>query len=176
MPDWLFSCNTIIFQKYFCCSQFSRFDCNIYYSCKLFRRFRLAPIPRLILHNQLALPIFRKMRAIYHPINGIFAWKRGWSMVYLPGRLLGQQWTKKNGVHGYQRRSSWIFDYNWTKEIQEYAKHIARWVLSIVWGVSARKKTSVWYPKLCRERGQSFKESLRGGSIIVISSHAPSCA
>ena len=26
-PDWLFSCNTI-FQKYFCCSRFSRFDCK----------------------------------------------------------------------------------------------------------------------------------------------------
>ena len=27
-PDWLFSCNTITFQKYFWCSRFSRFDCN----------------------------------------------------------------------------------------------------------------------------------------------------
>ena len=29
MPDWLFFCKTIAFQKYFSCSQFSRFDCNI---------------------------------------------------------------------------------------------------------------------------------------------------
>ena len=29
------------------------------------------------------------------------------------------------------------------------------------------KKTSVLYPKLCREIGQSFEESLPGGSIIV---------
>ena len=28
MPDWLFPCNTITFQKYFWCSQFSRFDCK----------------------------------------------------------------------------------------------------------------------------------------------------
>ena len=27
-PDWLFSCNTITFQKYFWCSQFSWFDCK----------------------------------------------------------------------------------------------------------------------------------------------------
>ena len=28
-PNWLFSCNTIItFQKYFCCSRFSQFDCK----------------------------------------------------------------------------------------------------------------------------------------------------
>ena len=33
--------------------------------------------------------------------------------------------------------------------------------------LSARKKTSVLYPKLCREIGQSFEESLPGGSIIV---------
>ena len=29
MPDWLFSSKTIAFQKYFWCSRFSRFDCNI---------------------------------------------------------------------------------------------------------------------------------------------------
>ena len=27
MPDWLFSCTMITFQKYFWCSRFSRFDC-----------------------------------------------------------------------------------------------------------------------------------------------------
>ena len=27
-PDWLFSCTTITFQKYFWCSRFSRFDCK----------------------------------------------------------------------------------------------------------------------------------------------------
>ena len=27
-PDWLFSCKTITFQKYFWCSRFSRFYCN----------------------------------------------------------------------------------------------------------------------------------------------------
>ena len=27
-PDWLFSCNTITFQKYFYCSQISWFDCK----------------------------------------------------------------------------------------------------------------------------------------------------
>ena len=32
----------------------------LYYSFKIFRRFWLAPIPRLILHNQLALTIFSK--------------------------------------------------------------------------------------------------------------------
>ena len=26
-PDWLFPCYIIAFQKYFCCSRFSRFDC-----------------------------------------------------------------------------------------------------------------------------------------------------
>ena len=37
-PDWLFSCNTIIFQKYFYCSRFSRFD------CKRFPATRILPI------------------------------------------------------------------------------------------------------------------------------------
>ena len=27
-PDWLFPCNTIAFQKYFCCSRFSQLDCK----------------------------------------------------------------------------------------------------------------------------------------------------
>ena len=37
-PDWLFSCNTIAFQKYYCCSRFSRFD------CKRFPATRILPI------------------------------------------------------------------------------------------------------------------------------------
>ena len=48
------------------------------------------------------------------------------------------------------------------EELQEYAKHIARWMLSIFWGVSARK-TSVYIPKPFWEIGQGFEESLGGG-------------
>ena len=48
------------------------------------------------------------------------------------------------------------------EEVQEYAKHIARCMLSILWGVSARK-TSVYIPKPFWEIGQGFDESLWAG-------------
>ena len=61
-------------------------------------------------------------------------------------------------------QNSWVFDNNWTEKMQEYAKHIARQMLSTLWGVSARHKICL-YPETesCRERDQSFETSLRGG-------------
>ena len=50
--------------------------------------------------------------------------------------------------------------------MQEYAKHIARQMLTTFCVVSARKKTSVHIPKMCREIGQSFEESLQGGELV----------
>ena len=47
-------------------------------------------------------------------------------------------------------------------EMQEYAKHIARWMLAISRGISARK-TSVYIPKPFWEIGQDVEESLWGG-------------
>ena len=46
--------------------------------------------------------------------------------------------------------------------MQEYAKHIARWMLSTFLGVSARRKKSIYILKPCREKGRSFKESNYG--------------
>ena len=42
-----------------------------YYPFKIFRRFRLATIPRLIRHNQLALTIFERCEQYNHRFDGI---------------------------------------------------------------------------------------------------------
>ena len=68
---------------------------NIYHSFKVFRRFRLAPIPRLNVQNHMALTIFGRCEqyAIHSMVYllYIFAWKRGSSMyIDLETRLLGQ--------------------------------------------------------------------------------------
>lgn len=64
------------------------------------------------------------MRAIYNRFEGMFAWKRGWSMVYLPENEAA--WAivnHNNGVTAIRRRNSVSSDENWTEETQEYAKH-----------------------------------------------------
>ena len=50
----------------------------------------------------------------------------------------------KNSFYGYSKMiNDWISDQNWIGEMQQYAKYIARWMLSTFWRVSGRKKTSV---------------------------------
>ena len=50
--------------------------------------------------------------------------------------------------------------------MQEYEKHIARWMISTVWVVSARKKTSVYILKPSWEVSHSFEESLRRVEVV----------
>ena len=50
--------------------------------------------------------------------------------------------------------------------MQEYEKHIARWMLSTVWVVSARKKNICLYPETVLRNKSSFEESLRRGKIV----------
>ena len=48
--------------------------------------------------------------------------------------------------------------------MQEYAKHIARQMLSTLWGVSARQKICLCpETESCREIDKSFEKGLQGG-------------
>ena len=133
-----------------------------HYSFKIFRRFWLAPISRLILHNQLVLTIFGKCQQyaidsmVYLLGNEVDRWYFAWKLGYLCNSEL------KKAVRGYQRRNSQISDYTWVKEMQEYAKNIVRLMLSTFWGLSARKNICLFL-KLC----QNFEEeSLQGGKLV----------
>ena len=90
------------------------------------------------------------MRAIYHRFDGVFDWKRGWSIIIyiLPwerGCLLGKRTlfnlvsmrgppscffmgNLKSGPMAIRRRNSWISDQKWTEKMKEYAKQLARWL------------------------------------------------
>ena len=129
------------------------------------------------------------MRAIYHRFDGVFDWKRGWSIIiyiYCPGNEAAY-WARehcltsfpcaalqavfswgnlKSGPMAIRRPHSWISDQNWTEEMKEYAKQLARSLLSNFWGVSVRKKTSLYLLKRCREIGQSFEEIQRRGKLV----------
>ena len=50
--------------------------------------------------------------------------------------------------------------------MQEYEKHIAPWMLTTVWVISTRKKTSVYILKQSWEISQSFEESLRRVKVV----------
>ena len=50
--------------------------------------------------------------------------------------------------------------------MQDYEKHIARWMLSTVWVVSGRKKNICLYPETVLRNKSSFEESLRRGKIV----------
>ena len=50
--------------------------------------------------------------------------------------------------------------------MQEYAKHIAGRMLSVLRGVSSRKKKSLYMLKPCGEIGQSLEESPQGGKQV----------
>ena len=125
------------------------------------------------------------MRAIYHRFDGVFDWKRGWSIIIyiLPwerGCLLGKRTlfnlvsmrgppscffmgNLKSGPMAIRRRNSWISDQKWTEKMKEYAKQLARWLFlrSI-----RKKKTSLYLLKPCREIGQSFEEIQSGGKLV----------
>ena len=83
----------------------------IYCSCKIFRFLWLAPIPRLILHNQPALNKFGRCKQYTidsietRLIYGIFDWKRG---------FLGN----KSSINVVSIRSGlqWLFIHEWTKK------------------------------------------------------------
>ena len=104
-----------------------------YYSFKIFRRFWLAPIPPLILHNQPALTIFSK-------------------------------WTKTNGLHGYiQRRKSHFLTKSERKKYKN-TFNISFDEIYLLFEEYLQGETSVLKP--CREIGQRFEKSLRGGSLV----------
>ena len=93
-------------------------DC---YSSKIFRIFWLAPIPRLIFRNLLALTKFGRgeqytIVAMVYVIENEAVW------VYPKTKSLNF-WLKMNGIN-----------------VKTYAKHIVRWIISTFWGLSARKK------------------------------------
>ena len=109
------------------------------FAFKTIHRFWLAPKSQLTVHNQVAFTIFEKWKHyLYTILSTVYLnWKRGWSIAYLIGnevvraidhrqatRLLIHEWTRTNGVH-----------LIWTRELQEYTKHIARWISAIFWGV-----------------------------------------
>ena len=126
------------------------------------------------------------MRAIYHRFDGVFDWKRGWSIIiyiYCPGNEAAY-WARehcltsfpcaalqavfswgnlKSGPMAIRRRNSWISDQKWTEKMKEYAKQLARWLFlrSI-----RKKKTSLYLLKPCREIGQSFEEIQSGGKLV----------
>ena len=51
--------------------------------------------------------------------------------------------------------------------MQEYAKHIARQMLSTLWGVSARQKICLCpETESCREIDKSFEKGLQGGKHV----------
>ena len=50
--------------------------------------------------------------------------------------------------------------------MQEYAKHIAGRMLSVLRGVSSRKKKSLYILKPCGKIGQSLEESPQGGKQV----------
>ena len=106
------------------------------------------------------------MRTIYHRFDDIFDWKRGRSMVYwLETRLLVQKWTKKMAFTAIRRRNSWTSVLNWTEEIQECA-NILLDGFYLLFEKYLQEKTSVYILKPCREIGQSFEKSLRGGKHV----------
>ena len=95
--------------------------------------------PNSPFYNQVAFTIFEKWKHyLYTILSTVYLnWKRGWSIAYLIGneavraidhrqatRLFIHEWTRTNGVQ-----------LIWTGELQEYAKHIARWISAIFWGV-----------------------------------------
>ena len=113
------------------------------------------------------------MQAIYHRFDGIFNWKRGWSMAYLIeneaswekdhrstsfpssapyNSCLFTSELKNTAFTAIQRRNSLILT---TKE----------WILSTFWGVSA-KKNCVSFLKLSQRIGQRLEESLRGDKLV----------
>ena len=69
-------------------------------------------------------------------IDGIFAWKRGClgntSFQELPPSCLFTSERQKIASTAIRRRNSWISE-DWTEEINENAKHIAPWMISIFW-------------------------------------------
>ena len=105
----------------------------LYYSFKIFRRFWLAAMSRLIFHNQLALTIFSK-------------------------------WTNTNGLHGYiQRRKSYFLTRPERKKYKT-TLNISFDEIYLLFEEYLQGETSVLKP--CREIGQRFEKSLRGGSLV----------
>ena len=126
------------------------------------------------------------MRAIYHRFDGVFDWKRGWSIIiyiYCPGNEAAY-WARehcltsfpcaalqavfswgnlKSGPMAIRRRNSWISDQKWTEKMKEYAKQLARWLFL---RSSRKKKTSLYLLKPYREIGQSFEEIQSGGKLV----------
>ena len=85
-----------------------------YYSFKIFCHFWLAPIPQLILHNHVALGIWKMQQCtMYHWFNGIFAKKQG---------CLGNSEPKKGDLSYPKTKIVAKFLIKTIEEAQEYAK------------------------------------------------------
>ena len=95
-------------------------------------------ITQLILHNKWALNYhIWKMQKRNHRldgtsdcikiklINGISDWKRG---------CLSKHELNKKAFTAIRRQNSWTCDLNWVEKMQEYAKHIAQWILGTFYG------------------------------------------
>ena len=118
---------------------------SFYYPLKIFRRDWLAPIPLLILHDQLALT--KIGRCEQYTIDDIFDWKRDCvgsrpsinivSLQARPSSWLRCEWNekkkrKKNGVQGYPGLSK--------DEIARIRKTHCSMDFIYFWGVSCKKR------------------------------------
>ena len=114
------------------------------------------------------------MRAIYHRFIGMFDWQRGWLMVYLIGneaakakdhrqaaKLLIHLWAKTNGVHGYLRPNSWFLTKSANTRLNLQTYRLTDFIYFLR---SCKEKQLLLKP--CREIGQRFEESLRGGNLV----------
>lgn len=109
-----------------------------YYRFKIFRRFWLFQILWLILYNQLALAKYHRFvyclsglvsRQISHRSTS----RRGSLAVYSRVNFKKQnKKTNKYGVRGWLKTKWLNFWLKLNERIQEFAKHIARWMLSTI--------------------------------------------
>ena len=82
-----------------------------------------------------------------------------------PGCLFLSELKKKMAFMVIRRRNSWILT-NWTEEMQEYAKYIARLILPTFWGVSLRENVCLYPELLPRNRRKFWRASTRRLSWI----------
>ena len=111
------------------------------------RSFRLVPISRLILYNQLTLTIFGRCEQYMHTIDSIIYMlgnEVDRCFFWLETRLFGHCELKQNGVHGYLK-TNWLN--LWLKLNGRNARiqktYCSKDVIYFIWWASARKKYRV---------------------------------
>ena len=110
------------------------------------------------------------MPAIYHRFDGLnydgiiplikFVSRRGSLAAYS-----WVNWKRKWRLWLYEGEIA-EFLTNWTEEMQEYAKYIARLILPTFWGVSLRENVCLYPEILPRNRPKFWRESTRRLSWI----------